>query len=50
MNDAPLVRGLERVGDLTREPQRVREWQRSWRKPIGQCRAGHELEDQSPDW
>ena len=44
MDDALLVRGFERLGDLRRDRPDVGQRQRSLRDPIGKCRARHKLE------
>ena len=46
MDDALLVRALERVGDLPRDRQRVVERDRSLCDPIRQRRTLDELEDE----
>jgi hypothetical protein len=39
MNDARLVRGLQRVGDLLRDGQRLVEWNRTTRDALRQVVA-----------
>ena len=46
MDDAVLVRGLERVSDLTRDRQNVGERQRTSLEQIGKRRAFDELQHQ----
>ena len=46
MDDALLVRRLERFGDLPRDRQRLIERNRSARDPIGERRALDQLHDQ----
>jgi hypothetical protein len=46
MNDAALVRGLERVGDLPRDRKRFVEWIGPLRNAIGQRRPFDEFHDQ----
>ena len=49
VHDPFLVRGVERIGDLTRDRERVCDWHRSALDPIGQRLAFHQLEHQRPD-
>jgi hypothetical protein len=49
MDDAEIVCRLQRVGDLTRDAQRLVERHRPLRDPIGQRRALDELEHQRAD-
>ena len=46
MNDAELVGGFERLGDLSRDRQRLVERNRTLRDAIGERRALDQLEDQ----
>ena len=46
MDDAALVRGLERFGNLAGDRQRFVERQRALRDPIGQRRAVDQLQDE----
>ena len=48
MDDAFLVRGVERIGDLVRDRERVGDRHRSSLDPIGQRLAFHQLEHQRP--
>ena len=43
MHDAPLVRRLERFGDLARRREGVAQGERSARERLGQRLAGHQL-------
>ena len=45
MDDAPLVRGVERVGDLARDRQRVSKCDRAMREGVRERRAFDQLED-----
>ena len=49
MDDALLVRGFERIGDLQRNQQRVIEGDRARRDPIGKRRPLDQLHDQRGD-
>ena len=49
MNDAAVVRGLERVGDLPRGGQRLVERQAAARDPIGQRRSFDQFQDERFD-
>ena len=49
MDDAPLVRRLERLGDLPRDLERLVDRQRSPRQPLRQRLAVDELQDQRLD-
>ena len=46
MDDALLVRGLQRFGDLLRDRQRVGQRERALRDPVGQRRAFDQFEDE----
>jgi hypothetical protein len=46
MDDALLVRRLDRVGDLLRDRQRLVDGNRPLRDPIGERRAFDQLHDQ----
>ena len=49
MDDGLLVGGVQRVGDLSRDGQRLANRKRAAVQPIGERFALHELEDQRPD-
>ena len=46
MDDALLVRGFERLGDLARERQRLLDRQRAAPQPLGQRLSLDQLHDQ----
>ncbi len=46
VDDALLVRRVERLGHVARIRQRGRDGERAARDPVGQCLAGHKLQDQ----
>ena len=48
MNHPRLVRGLQRLGDLLGNRQRLIQWDRPLRDPIGQGRAFHQLQHERP--
>ena len=49
MDDALLVRRLQRLGDLFRDQQCVVEWDRSTRGPLGEILAFDELHHEGLD-
>jgi hypothetical protein len=48
VDDALLVRGVERVGDLPRKRERFAQQDGAGCEPIGECRAMDQLQDERP--